>query len=233
MADASVIATRIQKLKMELGAATLIAVSKYTDNESVLAAYSAGQRAFGESRVQDLVTRAQEIAASGVRDISWHFIGHLQKNKVSKLLGVDGLDYIHSVDSHLLLQELIKRQDLIKQKSINLLFQVKTSLEQEKFGVTDLSELYEMVETIKTVSTKFKLVGLMTLGQIRTNNFEDDARKSFLELKDLARSLENRFALEQLELSMGMSQDYKIALECGANYVRIGGALFDEESVIL
>jgi uncharacterized pyridoxal phosphate-containing UPF0001 family protein len=99
MKESNLIKDKIDSYKKECGASCLVAVSKYTDDESVMAAYKVGQRDFGESRVPDLLRRASFFKEIGSTDVCWHFIGHIQTNKLNKLLSVPNLKYIHSVDS--------------------------------------------------------------------------------------------------------------------------------------
>ncbi len=224
MERTELIKARVSKFKDEFGLDKLVAVTKYTDDESVNAAYLAGVRNFGESRVSDLIRRAETFKQDGFVDINWHFIGHVQSNKVSKLLTVPNLKYVHSIDS-------LKLLDIFLEKSteqLGVFFQVKTTDESEKSGAS-IEELDEMVKryVLGLDRKKLDLIGLMTIGKVRTETFEADARKSFVMLRDVALKLEKRYEIPSLKLSMGMSDDYKIALSCGSNFVRIGSAIFD------
>lgn len=200
--------------------ATLVAVSKTYPIEDIKHAYQFGQRDFGENKVQDLNEKSIQASDLGMK-IDWHFIGHLQSNKVSQLFQVNGLKYIHSLDRKKLLNEFIKHEEKLSEK-VKVFVQVNTSDEGEKSGVTDFSEVKELLDGLSK-SKKLIPYGLMTIGKIRTDNFEQDAINCFQKLCDLKIKLSVQY---DLKLSMGMSSDYAIALKFGADYLRIGSQIF-------
>ncbi len=218
------ISSRLKELKNDIGKSTLIAVSKYHTIEDIGYALAAGQLDFGESKVQDLLVKAEHFKSQGNSDINWHFIGRLQSNKINMLAKVPSLKYIHSIDSLKLLEALLKREENFElSRNVGIFLQLNTSGEEEKGGFRNVDDLLEAVSLLQEHNSKvFYLEGLMTIGRIRTNNFEDDARYSFNELRELRDNLN----INGLKLSMGMSQDYKLALEYGSSYVRIGSAIF-------
>jgi pyridoxal phosphate enzyme (YggS family) len=219
---------RLLEIQNVLGKTTLVAVTKYSPVEDMLMAYEAGLYDFGENKVQDLATKSQSFVEKGLSDVRWHFIGHLQTNKVRDLFKIKALTAIHSVDSLKLLQELYKKEHELDSKSLSFFLQMNTSGEEEKSGFESLAELKEGIDLIMTKEgSKLKFEGLMTMGSIRAEDFEAAAHKSFSKLKLIKEGLLKDYkGLKELKLSMGMSQDYKIALSYDADYVRIGSALF-------
>lgn len=199
----------------------LLAVSKNHPPQLIEEVYSFGQRDFGENKVQELIEKSSEL--SHLDEIKWHFIGSLQKNKINKLLEVKHLVAIHSVDSIELLEKILSKK--ISNK-IGLFLQVNTSNEAEKSGFEDISMLNTATELILK-NPSFILQGLMTIGKIRTDNFQEDAEKSFSSLVDIKNILDQKYDLD-LELSMGMSQDFEIAMRYNSSWVRLGSSLFGE-----
>lgn len=220
------IAHRLQALKTELGTTQLIAVTKYSPLEEALMVYESGQFDLGENKVNDLKNRANIFLEKKLDQIRWHFIGHLQTNKVKELLKIPRLFAIHSVDSIRLLEELIKNKSHLVGTELKIFLQVNTSHEDEKSGFETKEELERAVEILVNNLSPFKFTGLMTMGTMRTEKFEEEAKRCFSELYDLKKYLEKKYKLNDLKLSMGMSQDYKIALLHGADYVRIGSTIF-------
>lgn len=216
------IAQRIQRLKKELGTAQLIAVSKYCADQDILYAYQAGQRDFAENKVQDL--QRKQALYQNLKDIRWHFIGNLQSNKVKTLLDIPQLYAIHSISSLKLLNIIIKNIDV--QSPIQFFFQVNTSDEAEKGGFKNADELLQAYQLLKENQLGHLLLGLMTIGKIRTEHFKEEALKSFTCCRNLGLELQRRADLSQLSYSMGMSADYFIALEVGTDWVRIGSQIF-------
>ena len=215
----SSITDNLNRIKKTLSSGTkLLAVSKTRPSSDIKLACEAGQQDFGENKVQDLLQKSFELQEL---DIRWHFIGHLQSNKINQLLKTHGLVSIHSIDSINLLNKLLTKNPAT---NIGIFLQVNTSGETEKSGFSAYEELEEAVELVKN-SERFHLQGLMTIGKIRTENFEKDARECFSRLKELKIKLDKSQDLN-LELSMGMSQDYEIAQEFGTNWVRIGTDIF-------
>lgn len=224
----SEIAKKISNLKKELNSAKLIAVTKYSSTDEIETAYQAHQFDFGENRVQDLIEKAQVLEQKGFHKVKWHFIGHLQSNKVKELLRCPHLWALHSVDSTRLLEELLKREEEFVGSELKLFFQLNTSHEAEKSGFQSAEELEFAISTLLAHPTsKLKLYGLMTMGPIRTEEFELEAQRCFKDLKAVGLRLEEKFKLKNhLMLSMGMSNDYKIALSEGADFIRLGSAIF-------
>jgi pyridoxal phosphate enzyme (YggS family) len=199
----------------------LLAVSKTRSIAQILNLFQNGQIEFGENRVDELVEKSQQIDEK----ILWHFIGRLQTNKITKLFSTQNLLAIHSVDRLSLVEALIKKEDALV-NPLQVYLQFNTSGEQEKAGFESEAELEEAIHLLKSAQ-KLVFHGLMTMGKIRTDDPLTDARHCFKKLADIKNSLINRgLALESTELSMGMSGDYKIALEEGANVIRVGSALF-------
>ena len=220
---------RINFIKSDLKDAVLVAVTKYSPVEDVAMAYSLGQLDFGENRVADLSAKAASFQFNQRQNVRWHFIGTLQTNKVKELMKTPNLWAIHSVSSKKLLEEIIRREAEIQEPELNLFFQLNTSKEDEKGGFNSVEEIAEAIEFLLT-KEKSNLVcyGLMTMGSIREENFEEAAKKSFQELKAARDFLAQKFKMPNLKLSMGMSQDYKIALQAGADYVRVGSLIFKD-----
>jgi pyridoxal phosphate enzyme (YggS family) len=195
----------------------LVAVTKYRSIEDVNSLYNYGQRKMGENKVQEILRKAPLLP----ENIEWHMIGHLQKNKVSKLLPF--VNMIHSVDSLELLLEIEKQAAKIH-KDISILLQVHISDEEQKYGF-DLTSFEIVFFDIEKLNLKYsKIVGLMGMA-----SFTDDQtkiRKEFKSLKHLYDQLSKNNSNLSI-LSMGMSGDYQLAIESGSNMVRIGSLLFE------
>jgi pyridoxal phosphate enzyme (YggS family) len=224
----SEIAKNLAAIKKELKTAQLIAVTKYSPVEDVIAAYQAHHYDFGENRVQDLKEKADTFVQEKLNKVRWHFIGHVQSNKVRELYKVPNLYAIHSVDSLSLLEELIKRESDFSGTELKIFFQVNTSHEAEKSGFETAEELNTAIDLLMgRGNSKLKFYGLMTMGTIRTTEFETEAMRCFRDLNLIARNLEKSYGLKDpLKLSMGMSQDYKLAIEAGSDFIRVGSAIF-------
>jgi hypothetical protein len=194
---------------------TLVAVTKTLPVSMIRAAYEAGQRIFGENYVKELAAKAEEL--SDLRDLSWHFVGHLQRNKVKRLLSYSS--FIHTIDSSRLLWEVEKRAASLD-ISVSCLVQVNIGGEEQKSGIAPES-LKDLLFEFRDAS-HLKLLGLMTMPPY----FSDPelARPYFRRLRRLRDELGKDFNLP--ELSMGMSNDFEIAIEEGATIVRIGTAIF-------
>jgi len=202
---------------------TLVAVSKTKPYQSVKLAYDLGQRHFGENYVQEVVEKASKLPD----DIRWHYIGHLQKNKCSQLLGVKSLYMVESVDSTKLADKL--NQACITagrdEKSLNklrVLVQVNTSGEQSKSGCS-IGDCKSLVNHVLQKCSALQFQGLMTIGAL---NAEPD--ESFQRLVDCQTEVIKEFKLDPANvlLSMGMSADYPIAIKMGSDIVRIGSSIF-------
>lgn len=202
----------INEIKKEIGNATLVAVSKTKSNEEILKVYDLGIRDFGENYVQELIVKMDSLP----KDIKWHMIGHLQTNKVKELVKRN-IYLIESVDSIKLAKE-INKEAVKNNKVINILIEVNIARDPNKTGC-NLYDLDNIVKEVKELSN-IKLKGLMTIAP--NTEDEDIIRKSFKEIKEL----KDNYKLKLL--SMGMSHDYKIAIEEGSNIVRIGTKIFGE-----
>ena len=215
------VSSRLNQLKKDLPSSVrLTAISKLQAVSSIQEAYDAGQRIFGESRVQELLTKYEQLP----KDIEWHFIGHLQQNKIKYI--VPFIDTIQSVDSIRLLQELNRQAGLFKRK-INVLLQVHIAQEAHKFGFS-----FDDVETFfKNKSHKdlrhLRITGLM--GMATFTEDQQQIRAEFATLSALFFNLKKEhFAGEAsfCDLSMGMSDDYLIAIEEGSTIIRVGSKIF-------
>lgn len=223
------IGERIAAIKHALPESTrLVAVSKFHPSEAIVEAYEAGQRIFGESRVQELVAKNEELGSLYL-DLVWHFIGPLQTNKVKYIAPFVGM--IESVDSVKLLQE-IHKQALKHQRRIDVLLEVHLAEEESKQGF-DQEELFELLSDIKSKPEAYqgiRLRGLMTMASHTTD--EAQIEREFAELAlQMRRILDSGLLLEPEdfdELSMGMSGDYHLAVRHGSTLVRIGSAIFGE-----
>ena len=202
--------------ELRLSKITLVAVSKTKPVEDILELYDLGHRDFGENYVQELVEKAERLP----KDIRWHFIGHLQSNKVKLITPFIYL--IHGVDSLKLLKEIDKQAEKNK-RFIDCLLQVHIAQEETKFGFDELELLNLELKQFLNVRIK----GLMGMASLT-----DDINKIRIELKSLKTLFEKLKAQnpELSILSMGMSADYKIAIEEGSNMVRIGSLLFGERN---
>mgnify|MGYP006367685177 FL=1 len=210
---------KFQELKRICAAngANLVAVSKTKPIADILELYQEGQRDFGENYVQELVEKQPLLPA----DIRWHFIGHLQSNKVKFIAPFVFL--VHGVDSLKLLRE-INKQGIKLQRSIPCLLQVHIASEETKFGF-DAHELKECITLVKSDPAAFS--GVQVNGLMGMASFSDNAdlvRREFRSLKQMFDA--NGFQAPGHQLSMGMSGDFTIALEEGANLIRIGSLLF-------
>lgn len=198
----------------------LIAVSKTKPNEDLLQAYEAGQRDFGENKVQELARKSEELP----EDIQWHMIGHLQRNKVKYLAPFVHL--IHSVDSPRLAAE-INKQALKNERSIACLLQVYIADEETKFGFSE-DELMDFLTSNRFKEFKnIQITGLMGMATNTTDQAQ--IRSEFANLKRISERISSEISSDHVtmkELSMGMTSDYKIACEEGSTMVRIGSAIF-------
>ncbi len=195
----------------------LIAVSKYFGLDAILEAKNLGLNDFGENRAQELMLKFEKLGNS----VTWHFIGTLQKNKVKYV--VNSAEYIHSVDSLELLEEINLRAQKIN-KVQKILLEVKTSEEQTKAGISSEEETLKLAIRSSELEN-IKLVGLMTMAPLTDN--EMIIRKSFEDLRKLKDKINSK-GYNLTELSMGMTSDFEIAIEEGATMLRIGSAIFGE-----
>ena len=198
------------------GSVKLIAVSKTFSADCVRAAYDAGQRVFGENRVQELEEKSPRLPD----DIEWHVIGHLQSNKALKAVTL--ASYIHSIDSVKLLQRL-DRLAAENKKRPGILLEINVSGEASKFGIADMTQAMLLgEEALKCANLDFR--GLMTMAPLEASG--DEIRSVFSSLRELRDRMEAQFGVKIPELSMGMSSDYEAAIREGATFVRIGTAIF-------
>jgi pyridoxal phosphate enzyme (YggS family) len=215
------VSNTIIKIKSELPShVTLVAVSKTKPNELINQAYLAGQIDFGENYVQELVDKHQELP----KDIRWHFIGHLQTNKVKLIAPFVNL--IHGVDSLKLLEE-INKQAQKNNRIINCLLQIYIAQEDSKFGLS-FEECKELLQSNSYLNLKnICVVGFMAMASNTDNN--EQIKKEFLSLKKFHESMVT-IQLPLNILSFGMSSDYQLAIECGSNMIRIGSSIFGERN---
>ncbi len=204
------------------GQASLLIVSKTRPIDDIKIFYDLGHRDFGENRVQELQEKAEALK-DRCPEIRWHMIGHLQSNKINLLLSVPNLSAIHSVHDEELLEKLIKAEDKLSHP-VDIFLQFNTSKEEEKSGFETYHALCEAAE-IAVTAKKLKLRGLMTMGTLRTEDFEKEAGRCFQDLVVEKNKLEAELGLK-LQTSMGMSQDYEIALREGSDWIRLGTMMF-------
>ena len=214
------IAERIQSVVASLPeTARLVAVSKFNPAEAVLQAYNCGQRLFGESKVQELTGKYEVLP----KDIEWHFIGHLQTNKVKYIAPFISL--IQSVDSLKLLKEIDAQAKKVN-RVIDCLLEIHVAQEETKYGFSfdELRTLF--TERAFDVFENVSVVGLMGMA----SNTEDEVqiRDEFRLLSDFYKEMKDSLAPQFRELSMGMSHDYHIAVEEGSTLVRVGSFIFGE-----
>ena len=194
----------------------LLAVSKTFPASDVLEAYQAGQKEFGENRVQELEQKVPALP----RDIVWHLIGHLQSNKAAK--AAELADWVHSVDSVKLVKKLSDAAQKAG-KSLNILLEINVSGEESKYGIRSKEELFQVAEAaIAAPAIQWK--GLMTMAPADAEG--DELKAVFAGLRQMRDELEQKYSITLPELSMGMSGDYPAAIAEGATIVRIGTAIF-------
>ncbi len=204
----------IELIKGEIGSATLVAVSKTKSKEEILEAYDLGIRDFGENYVQELIEKMDSLPS----DIRWHMIGHLQTNKVKDIVKRN-IYLIESVDS-VKLANTINKEAIKNNKTVNILIEVNIVDDPNKTGcrLEDLDNIISEVNNLSNINLK----GLMAIGPITSDSKE--IIKYFKQMK----KLKDKYKLELL--SMGMSSDYKEALKCGTDIVRIGTKIFGERN---
>ena len=206
----------IELLKKELGSILLVAVSKTKTNDAIMEAYNLGIRDFGENYVQELITKMDTLP----NDIRWHMIGHLQTNKVKDIVKRN-IYLIESVDS-IKLANTINKEAIKNEKIVNILIEVNIVDDPNKTGCR-LDELDNLINEVIKLSN-INLKGLMAIGPIT-----DDSKEIIKYFKQM-KKLKDKYKLELL--SMGMSSDYKEALECGTDIVRIGTKIFGKRNYL-
>ncbi len=197
----------------------IIAVTKYFDESAMIEAYNAGMRDFAESRANEAVEKINNLPTDVRNNSRFHFIGHLQTNKVKKV--VPNFDYIHSVDS-LKLAKAISDEAKAIGKVQKILLQVNNANEEQKFGFSK-DEIFEEFPKIKALPS-IEVAGIMNMAPLGAS--EEELNKLFGDVFNIKKELEKEFNCELKELSMGMSQDYKIAVKNGSTMLRIGRKLF-------
>lgn len=204
---------------------TLVAVSKTKPISDIMEAYNAGQRVFGENKIQEMVDKHQQLP----KDIEWHMIGHVQRNKVKYM--AEFVHLIHGVDNFKLLKE-INKQAKKHDRIIDCLLQIKIAEEDSKFGMTakeatnilqseDLSEL-------KNICIK----GVMGMATFTDNQAQIKQEFTFLKSTFDTLKQHKKFNFKPQTISMGMSGDYKLAIECGSTMIRVGSSIFGERNYI-
>ena len=219
--EAGVVQERFLEIKNKIAPCKprIIGVTKYFGVDAIVNGYKAGLRNFGESRANDAVAKIELLPTEVRKNSEFHFIGHLQTNKAEKV--VQYFDYIQSVDS-LKLARTISQIACRLDKREKILLQVNISEEEQKFGYKEETLLSELAELISLDG--ISIVGLMCMAPFGAK--EDELRAIFCKLRKLRDAIENKFGIELPELSMGMSDDYHIAIEEGATMIRIGRKLF-------
>ena len=188
----------------------------------IIESYNTGQRDFGENKVQELISKKERLP----EDIRWHFIGKLQTNKVKYI--IDKVHMIHSLDRESLCEEIQKRAEKID-RIIDCLVQVNISKEDSKHGLYE-EDVIDFITNISNKYTNIRIKGLMTMAPFTEN--EDEVREVFRSLKNLSLDIDklNIPNVSMKYLSMGMSNDYKIAVEEGSTIVRVGTSIFGERN---
>lgn len=202
---------------------TLVTVSKTKPVSDLMEAYNAGQRIFGENKIQEMVDKYEQMP----KDIQWHMIGHVQRNKVKYMASFVSL--IHGVDNFKLLQD-INKEAIKNNRVIDCLFQIKIASEESKFGMTpeDASSIIQSKPFLELKN--IKIVGVMGMA-----TFTDDLeqiKSEFTVLKTAFDSFKNTesFNFKPEIISMGMSGDYKLAIACGSTMIRVGSSIFGERN---
>src|SRR5438552_10691988 len=213
------IAQAAAKARRAVDEIELVAISKMHPAEKVREAVEAGQTLFGESRVQEASVKIPELSSN----VHWHFVGHLQKNKVRQALPL--FEMIHSVDSLTLAQDINR---IAEEEGLypRVLLEVNVAGEGSKFGFAP-DDLREQMEALLALP-RLSIEGLMCIPPLAVES--EDSRKFFVEVRELRDSLEKEFSMKLPQLSMGMTQDFPIGIEEGATLVRVGTAIFGERS---
>ena len=207
------ISSRIKLLTSSIPSnVTLVAISKTKPNNDILSAYHAGQRIFGENKIQELEEKQKKLPS----DIQWHMIGHLQTNKVKHIAPFISL--IHSVDSLKLLKEINKRAKQ-NNRTIDCLLQVHIAKENTKFGFK-IEEINKTIEEAKEF-TNITIKGLMAMATFTNNT--NQINKEFIRIHNLFEKIKTK---KLNTLSIGMSSDYQLAINNGSNMIRVGSAIF-------
>lgn len=221
----STIQANLKEVLSELPAGSrLVAVSKFHPNEALEEAYAAGQRIFGESHVQEMTQKYESLP----KDIEWHFIGHLQTNKVKYMAPYVAM--IHAIDSYKLLAE-VNKQAAKANRIIPCLLQIHIAQEETKFGFT-FDECQQMLESGEWKSLKnIRIAGVMGMA----SNVDDDEqiKREFCSLNTFFKEIKQTFFADAEgfeEISMGMSHDYPLAIRSGSTLIRVGSKIFGERN---
>ncbi|MEO8932858.1 MAG: YggS family pyridoxal phosphate-dependent enzyme [Xanthomarina sp.] len=199
---------------------TLVAVSKTKSIPEIMEAYKAGQRIFGENKIQEMVEKHEEMP----KDIAWHMIGHVQRNKVKHMASFVSL--IHGVENFRTLKE-INKQAKNHDRIIDCLLQIKIASEESKFGMS-IQEALEILESSEFLELKnIQVVGVM--GMATFTDHQEQIKEEFSLLKTASNQLKTIHP-ELKIVSMGMSGDYPLAITCGSNMVRVGSSIFGERN---
>ena len=217
----SILSENLEKIKQEIAPYTpkIIAVTKYFDETAIIEGYEAGLRDFGENRVLDAIEKIDKLPSEIKENSNFHLIGHLQTNKVRKAVGV--FDYIHSVDSVKLAKaigETATEKDVVQK----ILLQINNANEESKygFGKNEVVESFGEIVAIEGLN----VVGLMTIAPLSDDEaFLQGLFKEIIQIKDI---ILNKYGYNLSEISMGMSNDYKIAVQEGSTCIRVGRKLF-------
>lgn len=199
----------------------IIAVTKYFDEKAMQAAYDAGLRDFGESRAVEAIEKIANLPDEVRENSNFHFIGHLQTNKVKHVIKV--FDYIHSVDSVKLAQS-ISQHASESGKIQKILIQINNANEEQKFGFPKETVCEALAQILQLPA--IEVVGVMNMAPLGLA--EDKIAELFTEIVQIRNTLEKECNCKLPEVSMGMSQDYKVAARCGATMLRIGRKLFEQ-----
>ncbi len=215
------VSENIKRFKAEIPSeVTLVAISKTKPNDDILEAYNAGQRVFGENKIQEMTQKWEELP----KDIEWHMVGHVQRNKVKYMAPFVAL--IHAVDSLKLLKE-INKQAKKHDRLINCLLQIKIAEEESKYGL-EVAEAEEIIQSEAYHNMQHvKVTGLM--GMATLTESEEKIRNEFSFLRTTFEAFKEKDE-NFTTLSMGMSGDYKIALDCGTTMIRVGSSIFGERN---
>ena len=198
----------------------LVAISKTKSAEDIMMAYETGQRLFGENKIQEMSAKYEDLP----KDIKWHMVGHVQSNKIKYMAPY--VDLIHGIDS-LKSIKILNKEGAKNNRILNCLLQLKISKEESKFGLGE-KQFKEIIYSDEYKEMKnVKIKGLMAMAS--NTNKKSIIRSEFVHAKKIFDEINNRDKSFEI-LSMGMSNDYKIAIECGSNMIRLGSLIFGERN---
>ena len=198
----------------------LVAISKTKSAEDIMMAYETGQRVFGENKIQEMSAKYEDLP----KDIKWHMVGHVQSNKIKYMAPY--VDLIHGIDS-LKSIKILNKEGVKNNRILNCLLQLKISKEESKFGLGE-KQFKEIIYSDEYKEMKnVKIKGLMAMAS--NTNKKSIIRSEFVHAKKIFDEINNRDKSFEI-LSMGMSNDYKIAIECGSNMIRLGSLIFGERN---